>query len=140
MPQRETASSMAIEFSIAPQNTTGDINGDAVDVTEGDAAAINIKFGANVDADSTFKIQEDDGAGGWTDLTPVQEPAIDGVLYGKAYPAAPISANSLYRYAYVGKRETVRVVLENTDASTDIVSFVVIEKLFERANLVDFLD
>lgn len=139
MPQRDSASLMTVKTSIAPQSTGGTVDGAAVDVTDGDAQTINIEFGATVDASARFDIQEDDGAGGWTTLTPVQKPTADRVLYGQDYPTSAIAASSKFRYAYVGKRGTVRVRLHTNAGTTILVAQVIGNRLYEQPNLVDYI-
>lgn len=140
MPQRDSASLMTVKTSIAPDNIGAPVNGVAVDVTDGDAQTIILKFGAVVDATARFKIQEDDGAGGWTDLVPVLKPTADRVLYGQAYPVVAPAVGSTYRYAYVGSRATVRAVLTPNGGATEVVALVIGNRLYEQPNLTDFTE
>ena len=141
MPQRDSASLMTVKTSIEPQTVGAPLNGAAVDVTDGDAQTIIVKFGGTVDATAVFKIQEDDGAGGWTDLVPAQTPGPDVVLYGQDYPvAAAIADDSTYRYAYVGKRGTVRTVLSPNAGNTIISSTVIGNRLYEQPNLSGYTE
>lgn len=137
MPQRELASSMAPKNTIAPRQTAVPVDGSAVDVTDGEAQTIIFNFGTNIDPDATIMIQEDDGAGGWTDLTPVETPALNTKLYGLPYPTPPVFGQ--VRYAYVGSALTIRAQLLTVDAATDVAVYVIAESLAERANLVGFL-
>lgn len=125
MPNREIASSLIVLDSIAAGNKSATVNGSVIDVSKGDAALIVISHGAAVEAGATLVIQHGDLADGSDAVTlvPVQDPTLDGFLYGPDY-AAPV-ANTAHKYSYVGGKQFVRVVLGGTVTDTDLHAQVI---------------
>ena len=135
MANRDQATELDIVVSISPDSfSSSPVNGAGVDTRGADSVTIDVKFGTVDTGDASFKIQDSPNNSDWTDLVPVQKPAVGAALYGDAYAAAVVD-NEHRKYAYVGSQRYVRVVLEGADTATKAKADVILGRLAEQANL-----
>ena len=135
MANRDQATEIDIVASVSPDSISSDpVNGAGVDTRGADSVTIDVKFGT-VDAGIvSFKVQDSPDDSVWSDVTPVQKPAVGGVLYGDAYASAVVD-NEHRKLAYVGSVRFVRVVIEGADTATKVKADVILGRLAEQANL-----
>lgn len=74
---KDIAERLGFENTIDPQNNTGDVTGNQVDVSGFRSIAIALQVGAVTDGTHSFTIQESDDGSNWSDI-PAEE--LDGSL------------------------------------------------------------
>ncbi|MEE4384168.1 MAG: hypothetical protein V2J02_19385 [Pseudomonadales bacterium] len=117
MVNRDLASNISPAHSIAPDaDRTATATGAGVDLRGFDSAAAVVHFGAVTDGGWTPKLQESDDDSTYTDVA-----AAD--LVGEFVEAVAASDNTVQCVGYRGNARYIRVVVEETTASTTGAEF-----------------